>query len=551
MLSVVVTAYNNIMKHAQLLDCTLRDGAYLVDKKFGDDVIRGIINGLLDAKMDVIEIGFFQDEGFGEGKTVFRNSVDARRFIPDDKRGTMFAVMADYSRFSVENLDVCTPDSVDAVRECFFKKERFDALNAFKAIKAKGYKLFVQPVDILGYTDKELIEYIELINEIEPYSLSIVDTFGSMYQEDLHRVFEIINHNLIKTCKIGFHSHNNMQLSNALTQEFIRMSVGKREVVVDATISGMGRGAGNTPTELVAQYMVSQLGYNYNMDAILDVIDGYMDNLRSRCEWGYNTPYFVAGCFSAHVNNIAYLSAKNSIRSKDIRYILNKIGAQARKRYDYDLLERTYQELMQSDIDDTKGLQCLREQISNRPVMIIAPGSSVSTYKDQVQGCIQQQRPYVISVGFIPDGIEVDAIWISNVRRYQQLKENKDFQQLQKIVTTNIGIPSSEDTVLLSFSHFIKCGWEHMDNSAIMLLRVLDAIGIKKVLIAGMDGYSMVGNGVTNYATDAVEIASVSKKSSELNDEIIEILEDFDKTRLHKDTEYEFVTPSRFNGILK
>ena len=71
-----------------------------------------------------------------------------------------------------------------------------------------------------------------------------------MYQDDLHRIFEIINHNLIPTCKVGFHSHNNMQMSNALSQEFIRMTYGKREIVVDGTISGMGRGAGNTPTEL-------------------------------------------------------------------------------------------------------------------------------------------------------------------------------------------------------------------------------------------------------------------------------------------------------------
>lgn len=157
-------------------------------------------------------------------------------------------------------MDNCRADSVDAVRECFFKKERYQALEVCKDIKHKGYKLFVQPVDIMGYTDKELIEFLELVNELEPYCISIVDTFGSMYQEDLHRVFEIINHNLIDTCKIGFHSHNNMQLSNALSQEFIRMTVGKREVIIDGTISGMGRGAGNTPTELIAQYMGSKLG---------------------------------------------------------------------------------------------------------------------------------------------------------------------------------------------------------------------------------------------------------------------------------------------------
>ena len=131
-----------------------------------------------------------------------------------------------------------------------------------------------------------------------------------MYTEDLQRVYNIIDHNLISTCKIGFHSHNNLQMSNALSQSFLRMTYGNREVVVDGTISGMGRGAGNTPTELIAQYMVSKLGYNYDMDALLDVIDGYMNNIRSWYNWGYTTPYFIAGSYSAHVNNITYLLKK-------------------------------------------------------------------------------------------------------------------------------------------------------------------------------------------------------------------------------------------------
>ena len=70
------------MSHVELLDCTLRDGAYLIDKRFGDRIIKGIVGGLVDAKMDYIEIGFFQDEGFVDGKTVYKNSSDASRFIP-------------------------------------------------------------------------------------------------------------------------------------------------------------------------------------------------------------------------------------------------------------------------------------------------------------------------------------------------------------------------------------------------------------------------------------------------------------------------------------
>ena len=92
------------MGAAKLLDCTLRDGAYLVDKKFGDPAIAGIIDGLMKARVDYIEIGFLQDEGFGDGKTVFKNAADAKRFIPEDKKKCKFSVLADYSRYSISNL---------------------------------------------------------------------------------------------------------------------------------------------------------------------------------------------------------------------------------------------------------------------------------------------------------------------------------------------------------------------------------------------------------------------------------------------------------------
>lgn len=531
------------MNHAKLLDCTLRDGAYLLDKTFGDETIHGIIKGLIKAKIDYVEIGFFQNEGFGEGKTVYQNSSDARRFVPANKEGCCITVLADYSRYSVENLDVCTGDSVDAVRECFFKNERIEALEACRVIKEKGYKLFIQPVDILGYTDIELIEFLNMINELEPYCLSIVDTFGSMYQEDLHRVFEIVNHNLIPSCKIGFHSHNNMQLSNALSQEFVRMSVGKREVIVDGTLNGMGRGAGNTPTELVVQYMCEH-GANYDMDAILDTIDGYMENISTRCTWGYTTQFFVAGCFSSHVNNIAYLNKKNSIRSKDIRYILNKIGAQARKRYDYDLLEKTYIELMQATVDDTDAIELLRKTIGQRKVLLLVPGRTVSSELDRVLEYIQSSNPIIISVNFLHDEIKSDYIYMSNVKRYRYWVNSERFEKSNKILTSNLSISPDEKTIVVSFPELVKCGWEHLDNSTIMLLRLLDIVGVSEIAIAGFDGYSYNNE---NYANKYLEVSRENVDAVSMNRELSEMLEDYMKSRNNKNTPVRFVTSSRFS----
>ena len=291
-------------------------------------------------------------------------------------------MLADYSRYDISNLDPFDGSSFDAVRACFFKDERYAVMSFCRRIKQLGYELFVQPVDIMGYSDSEIIELLQNVSEIRPACFSIVDTFGSMYEADLLRIYSLVHHNLAPGIRVGFHSHNNLQMSSALSQSFLKMTFGQREAVVDATLGGMGRGAGNTPTELIAEYMVSRLGYDYRMDELLDLLDGYVDNLRARCSWGYSLPYFVAGAFSAHVNNISYLTDKNGIRAKDMRYILDKIGKRERKRYDYELLEREYLDYIRSDIDDSRTVDTLRAALSGRAVLIVAPGASAVREKE-------------------------------------------------------------------------------------------------------------------------------------------------------------------------
>lgn len=530
------------MKHVKLLDCTLRDGAYLINKEFGDTTIRGIVSGLLKTGIDFIEIGFFQNEGFGEGKTVYLNSENARKYVPVDKHNSQFTVLADYSRYDVSNLDSCDGTSVDAIRECFFKNERFDAIEACKVIKQKGYKLFVQPVDILGYSDSELVEFVELVNGVEPYCISIVDTFGSMYQEDLQRVFEIIDQNLISTCKIGFHSHNNMQLSNALSQEFVRISEGRREVVIDGTLNGMGRGAGNTPTELIVQYLISHHKYKYDLDSLLDVIDDYMNNIRSKCSWGYSTPFFVAGSYSAHVNNISHLMEKNSMRSRDLRMVLDAIGPQARKRYDFDLLDRTYSELLHSEVNDTKTWEKLSEAFSKREVLLVAPGTTSTSEKERIRDYINDTKPIVIYVNFLDEEITADYVYMSNVRRYEYWKNNEAYRERKKIVLSSIKTQAdSDDEYIISFNHLVKYGWKHMDNALILLLRLLDHFDVKSIAIAGFDGYSFG----KDYGSTEMELSTVHENPEEINNEIIEMINDYMETRTRK-VEVRTITTSRF-----
>ena len=511
---------------AKILDCTLRDGAYLVDKHFGNKVIHGMISGLVDAGIDIVEIGFLQNDGMGEGKTVYFNSCNAEQFVPRQKGKTIFSVLADYSRYSIENLDEYTGKSFDAVRACFFKHERELVIPFCRAIKEKGYKVFIQPVDILGYSDKELLELLENINSIEPYCFSIVDTFGSMYTEDLQRVYYLVDHNLISTSHIGFHSHNNLQLSSALAQEFLRLTTGKRRAIVDTTISGMGRGAGN-----------------YNVNAILDVIDVYMNKIRLQCEWGYNTPYFLAGCLSSHVNNVMYLLQKTSLRSKDIRYILNDLLPEERKRYDYGKLERKFEACMQSEIDDSVSFSKLKRDLKGKNVLIIAPGRTTVTEREKIKAYISEKHPKVVMINFWDDEFSPSYIYMNNVKRYQYWKHGQgDFEEEKMILTSNVCEDPNYKGAIISFRRLAKCGWTHMDNSAILLLRLLDQLQVKSIGIAGMDGYT---ENCQNDYVDGMEIENVYDTSLELNEEIYKMLKDFILNKKGSST-IDFLTTSRF-----
>lgn len=534
------------MNRAMLLDCTLRDGAYLVDKNFGDDVINGMIAGLVDAGTDIVEIGFLQDDGSGPGKTVFLNSREAKKFIPENRGRSMFAVLADFSRYSIDNLDPYDGTSFDAVRICFFKAERYEVLEYFKAVKAKGYKLFVQPVDILGYTDMELLELLELVSPIEPFCFSIVDTFGSMYEEDLKRVFSIVDHNLCPTARIGFHSHNNMQMSGALSQAFLHMSAGLRDVVIDATVSGMGRGAGNTPTELIAQYMVARLQYHYDIDAFLDVIDNYIAPIKANVEWGYSTDMFLTGAYSAHVNNIAYLEKKNSIRSKDIRFILNKIGPTVRKRYHYDLLESTYLDLVSADVDDSRNIAALAKELSGTSVVMVLPGKTAVTEAERILAYIKEHEAVVISVNFEAEEFAPAYLYMSNVNRYTAYRQKKSQSGIKKILTSNIKAAANDNEYIIAFQRLYKCGWQYGDNSAILLLRLLDELGVREIGIAGLDGFDPESLESSNYINKTFERPISGKAALEVNREIKEMMNDYFATR-HNKAQVRFITTSRFD----
>ena len=536
------------MKRVNILDCTLRDGGYLVDAQFGNTAIKGIIRGLTESGIDVIECGFLKDEPHQNGSTIFNHASQIVPYLPKDRKQASYVCLADYSRYSIDNLEPYDGTSIDGVRACFFKHERYDVIDFCRSIVEKGYKLYVQPVDILGYTDAELLDLLEHINELEPYAFSIVDTFGSLYKYDLQRVFFLIHHNLCANAQIGFHSHNNLQMSFALSQEFVEMTQGLRNITVDATMAGMGRGAGNTNTELVAQYMNRKYNSGYDIDILLDLIDNYIDGFHGQYEWGYSIPYFLVGSHSAHVNNLSYLSTKAGIASRDINFLLNRLSATDRKRYDYDLLEKTYIEYLGAICEDKTTIRELKTKLAGKNILMLLPGHSIVTHKEKIIDYCKEKETIVISVNLLSSQYPIDYAYFSNKNRYQYWKSASTFNEYKKIVTSNVTTTAKENQWIVDFNRLVKCGWEQLDNSGILLLRLLDLLDVASISIAGFDGYSRNKEG-HNYVQNDMEKQRNTLNAEEANKDIRSMLQDYMNTRVSS-CPISFITPSHFESII-
>lgn len=533
----------------QLLDCTLRDGGYLVDTMFGETFVKGFTRSMTDAGLNVVEVGFLKDEPHRTGSTIYNNAAQIRPYLPRQRReGVSYVCLSDYSRYHISNLEPYDGTSIDGVRACFFKKERKDVLDFCREIKRKGYKLYVQPVDILGYSDEELLDLIADVNEIGPYAFSTVDTFGSMYPEDLPRVFRLINEHLAPGVRMGFHSHNNLQMSFALSQEFARLANGVRDITIDATLCGMGRGAGNTNTELVASYLNSHWGAHYDLDVLLDAVDNYMGSMRSRCTWGYSVPYFLAGIYSAHVHNITYLSDKPSVRAKDMRFVLEQLPADVRKRYDYDLVDKLYASRLASTGDDSTSRNVFAKKVEGRSVLLVMPGPTSRTCADKVAAWKQAHNALTITVNQLPAEGEPlpDLCFFSNPKRYDYWKHDPRFAQVDKVLTSNLCESEGEGQWVVNIAPLLRPGFKYADNAALLLLTLLDGCRPAAVGLAGLDGYDVDKK---NFTTQDMERRFEAQQAVEINQGIAGALADLAAHR--KGVLPVFVTPSRFEDALK
>jgi hypothetical protein len=535
-------------KKIALLDCTLRDGAYVNEARFGTSAIRGIIKKLQEARVDIIEVGWLKDAAHEEGSTYYHLPQDAAPYMVDRQEGTEYVAMIDWDRYDVDKLPPCDGKSIDAVRVVFPHGKHREGIKVAERVREKGYRIFLQAANTLAYNEGDLKDLAECINDCGPVAVSVVDTFGAMFEEDLERIVRTLDAELAPGIALGFHSHNNQQLSFALTMHFVELlAKSERGAIVDASLCGMGRGAGNATTELVASYLDRKQDGNYDMDAILDAIDTYMEPIQETYTWGYSTPRFIAGMYQCHVNNIAYLQRNHRTNARDMRNIIASLSQAERRKYDYDLLERRYLENQSRLIDDEAAVRALRKEFADRTVLLVAPGRSSVDKAEIVQAFIAGENPVVIGVNAICGNYVYDYLFFVNSARYDYAQNAYEavFAKSKRIVLSSIKTEGDKGELVVNFNRAIKRGWPHFDNAVISALRLLNSIGTKKVAIAGFDGFRHAYN--ESYADPSLPTLNPDNRWDELNIEIASMFEDVRSSTKGR-MEITFVTESLFDA---
>lgn len=294
------------MNKFNLLDCTLRDGGYITEWEFGNDVIINITKGLVEANLDFVEVGYLNNKPYKDGSAIFNNIEQIESFLPKDRKNSIILAMADVSQFLPENLTPFTGTSIDGIRVVFYKHQIEEALVMCKAVQEKGYKLFVQPMVTIDYDVNEYMHLAERIAQLHPFAVSIVDSFGYMTKSDVRKYYRILDNVLSPEVIIGYHSHNNMDLAFITAQDMLDYQTA-RQLVLDSSLYGMGRGAGNLHTELIANYYNTLFGERFDIKKIISTLSRYIMPIRAEKDWGYSPYMFLTGYYHAHPNFATYL----------------------------------------------------------------------------------------------------------------------------------------------------------------------------------------------------------------------------------------------------
>lgn len=279
----------------KIVDCTVRDGGLCNNHQFEDGFFRNIYDTCVAGGIDYMEVGYKADKklfaGTGCGPWKYSDEEDIRREVGDNPSNLKLCVMADTGRTNPSDILPRSESVIDLIRVATYIHQIPAALEIVKDAKQKGYEVALNLMAVSTVPDYELDNGLAAIAKVDEIDfLYVVDSFGSLYYEQVGDLIERYK----KTGKtLGIHAHNNQQLAYANT---IYAAINGVKLL-DTTMMGMGRGAGNCPTELMVGFLKNP---KFSLRPILRFVQDTMFPMSKEIDWGYSIPYMITGHYNEH-----------------------------------------------------------------------------------------------------------------------------------------------------------------------------------------------------------------------------------------------------------
>ncbi|MCB2296791.1 aldolase catalytic domain-containing protein [Clostridium tagluense] len=313
------------MSKILMLDCTLRDGGYINDWQFGKEAIFDIEKKLVSTGVDIVEIGFLKNEIYNPNRTVFSDEKQIEDIIAPKNKDVLYAAMVEVMNpLPIEYISQRTDTSIDIIRVIVWKRLLKEGFEYCKAITEKGYKVCVQPARVDQYSQQEFVEMVELFNNLNPMAVYIVDSWGTQDKEGILRYIELADKHLKKDIALGFHGHNNLQQAFGCAEAFAELGL-KRDIIIDASIYGIGRGAGNLNLEIFARYLNIKFDKNYDITPMLKIYSDYIEKIYKEHPWGYSFPNYLVASYNCNPEYADYYGFKKKLSLKAISDIISKL----------------------------------------------------------------------------------------------------------------------------------------------------------------------------------------------------------------------------------
>jgi 4-hydroxy 2-oxovalerate aldolase len=283
-------------KEIKVLDCTIRDGGLINNHYFTDEFVRAVYKAVSEAKIDYMEMGYRASRQisppakYGAWKYCDDNKI--REIIDGIESETKISIMIDAHRIQEQEFKPADQSPVDMIRVATYVKDIDKAIAADQRVRDLGYETTINIMAISTENEFELIEALDQLAKTPVETVYVVDSYGNFFSEQVHYMVELYQKHLPGK-RIGIHCHNNQQLAFANTIEGIRKGCN----LVDGSLFGIGRGAGNCPLELLLGFLKNP---KFRLDPLLKVIQDYMIPMRNELEWGYLIPYMITGILNRH-----------------------------------------------------------------------------------------------------------------------------------------------------------------------------------------------------------------------------------------------------------